>query len=437
MRSSAGFFSLRLAGRLAPVTRSPLRSAELPDLLDRDVHVVAARQVAVDPQEAVALVAQVEQALDLDGLAGERLVGPVGPLAPLRAVAAIAAVTAPAASATAARSRRRSAARCPSAPRRLAWSACGLVGRVGGAGRPLRREWCARRGRSAESSAPVPAPPPARSSSLGASPVEASPVGASPVGASPAALGRRRGRSSSAAVGIGRRLRSPGAAATGPDAALGLAGASFGPPVSALGRTRVPAVGDRSRLVGGRARPRPPEVTPASSRMRLTMSAFLARDGGLLPRAVAMVMSSSRSLRSSADRSSCWVPRSCGGPRGGEGVTGGSRRRPGGRRGEGPRTAGCRGHGSRRQRSRRERAGRSGEPSPGDRSGPQEPPRRSTAGHRRWRCTAGRQPTRRRPAERTDVARESSIRPTVTRRRRADRTTRISGNQLEEVARSP
>ncbi len=45
---------------------------ELARLLHRHVHVVAAREVAVDAQEAVALVAQVEQTRDLDGLADPR-----------------------------------------------------------------------------------------------------------------------------------------------------------------------------------------------------------------------------------------------------------------------------------------------------------------------------------------------------------------------------
>src|SRR5690606_6691411 len=47
--------------------------AELPDLLHRHVDVVLGGQVAVHPQEAVALLAQVEEALDLGGLAGELL----------------------------------------------------------------------------------------------------------------------------------------------------------------------------------------------------------------------------------------------------------------------------------------------------------------------------------------------------------------------------
>ena len=46
MRSMAGFFSLRPAGRAAPVTLVALAQRELADLLDRDVDVVLARQVA-------------------------------------------------------------------------------------------------------------------------------------------------------------------------------------------------------------------------------------------------------------------------------------------------------------------------------------------------------------------------------------------------------
>ena len=60
--SSAGFFSLRPAGRLVPGDVVALAQAVLAGLLDRDVDVVAARQVALDAQEAVALVAQVEVA---------------------------------------------------------------------------------------------------------------------------------------------------------------------------------------------------------------------------------------------------------------------------------------------------------------------------------------------------------------------------------------
>ena len=62
MRSSAGFFSWRPAGRLAPVEVVALAQPELPALLDRHVDVVAAGQEALDPQEAVALVAEVEHA---------------------------------------------------------------------------------------------------------------------------------------------------------------------------------------------------------------------------------------------------------------------------------------------------------------------------------------------------------------------------------------
>src|SRR5690606_35636536 len=56
--------------------------AELADLLGRHVDVVLRRQEPLHPQEAVALVAQVEVALDLDRLTGELLTGPVVLLAP-------------------------------------------------------------------------------------------------------------------------------------------------------------------------------------------------------------------------------------------------------------------------------------------------------------------------------------------------------------------
>jgi hypothetical protein len=55
--------------------------AELADLLDRDVDVVLGRQRPVDPEEAVALLAQVEEALDGDGLAGEVVAALVAVLA--------------------------------------------------------------------------------------------------------------------------------------------------------------------------------------------------------------------------------------------------------------------------------------------------------------------------------------------------------------------
>ena len=66
--------ALVAAGRAAGAREVvALAEAELPRLLDRDVHVVAARQVAVDAKEPVALVAQVEQSGDLDRLADPRL----------------------------------------------------------------------------------------------------------------------------------------------------------------------------------------------------------------------------------------------------------------------------------------------------------------------------------------------------------------------------
>src|SRR5690606_11102146 len=53
------------AGTLEEVA---LAQTELAGLLDRHVDVVAAGQEALDPQEPVALVAQVQEAGDLDGL---------------------------------------------------------------------------------------------------------------------------------------------------------------------------------------------------------------------------------------------------------------------------------------------------------------------------------------------------------------------------------
>src|SRR4051812_38697936 len=93
MRSSARVFSLRLVEgllgiALVPLVDAPqgrvlfvavggaagrgdvvaLAQAELPHLLHRDVDVVLAREVALRAQEAVALVAQVEETGALDGL---------------------------------------------------------------------------------------------------------------------------------------------------------------------------------------------------------------------------------------------------------------------------------------------------------------------------------------------------------------------------------
>ena len=85
------------AGRSAgPGDEVTAAEGELPGLLDRHVDVVATREVPLHPDEAVSLVAEVEDALDLDGVAGERLVGPVGaaPLAPLAPIAAPTAATA-------------------------------------------------------------------------------------------------------------------------------------------------------------------------------------------------------------------------------------------------------------------------------------------------------------------------------------------------------
>ena len=84
---------MRPAGRLAPVMWSPLRRPNWRRLLYRHVHVVTAREVAADAQEAVALVAQVEQPGDLDGLADERLLLAALPLALAVAALTISALT--------------------------------------------------------------------------------------------------------------------------------------------------------------------------------------------------------------------------------------------------------------------------------------------------------------------------------------------------------
>ena len=65
-----------------------LAQTEPTHLLHRHVHVVTAREVAADAQEPVALVAQVEQPVDLDGLTEERLL-----LAALPVALAVTALT--------------------------------------------------------------------------------------------------------------------------------------------------------------------------------------------------------------------------------------------------------------------------------------------------------------------------------------------------------
>ncbi len=90
MRMSAGYFSLGPAGRHAPSIASPLPEGEAPGLAHRDVDVLRARQVAARAQEAVALLAQVEQALDRHELTlpGDlRAALDLAPLAPLAAAA--------------------------------------------------------------------------------------------------------------------------------------------------------------------------------------------------------------------------------------------------------------------------------------------------------------------------------------------------------------
>ena len=68
--SSAGFFSLRPAGRLVPVMWSPLRRPYWRASLTGMYESSLARQVALDAQEAVALVAHVEVAGHLHRLVG-------------------------------------------------------------------------------------------------------------------------------------------------------------------------------------------------------------------------------------------------------------------------------------------------------------------------------------------------------------------------------
>ena len=256
MRSSAGFFSPRLAGRLAPVEPVATTQAELAGLLDRDVDVVAAGQQTVDPQEAVALVAQVQDAGDLDQLALPRLVG-LATLVGAVAVATTATTTTTAALALGGLVAPGLLATCVVlATRRLGrgggrrsvppavasaggrCGACSVSTSVASRCRHRRgrhRRWC-RRGRSGTSASP------AAGGSLGIGPALAS----------------------GGSLGIGCRRR--------------------------LGRARSVAAGGR-------------RVTPASSRIIVMMSAFLAREPGLPPRAWAIVASSARSLRSRPSRS--------------------------------------------------------------------------------------------------------------------------------------
>ena len=227
----------RAAGALEVVA---LAQPELAGLLHRHVHVVARRQEAADAQEAVALVAQVEVALDVDRLAGE-LLG--------RAALGLAAGRprgpgcGRGAGGGGCRPRRRPGRR-PGSAAPPPWPLASLLAVAATAARPRPRRVPRRRPRRRRRRWSLrPPPPPTR------------PAAPRRPGALRARLARRRGRR-------GRRRGSGAGSAAGPS---------------------------------------PP--TPASSSTRSTMSAFLARAGGLPPRALAMVTSSSRSLRSRAERS--------------------------------------------------------------------------------------------------------------------------------------
>ena len=87
----------RAAGALQEVTPA---QAQLAGLLDRDVDVVLAGQVTLDPQEAVALVTEVQEPGDVDRLALEGL---VGLLLEVLALLAVAVATPAATAATVAR----------------------------------------------------------------------------------------------------------------------------------------------------------------------------------------------------------------------------------------------------------------------------------------------------------------------------------------------
>ena len=255
MRSSAGFFSLRPAGRLAPVRWSPLRRPNCRTCFTETYTSSFDGEVAVHPEEAVALVAQVEPALDVDGLAVERL--GAWPAVAALALALLAALAAgpgpgrrPAASRSRLRSRpRRRRRRLPGSP---SSSRCWLLA--------LLR----------------------------------------------AALARRLRRGPTSSSQSARRLL-VGRLVPGGQPHLGLGQRRAGVAVG------VGPVGRRRRGAGGlRSAParRSAAGTPASCRIWSTRSAFLAREVALPPMASTMAASSARSFCSSFERSSACSMRS-------------------------------------------------------------------------------------------------------------------------------
>src|SRR5690606_32490288 len=155
--------------------------------------------------------------------------------------------------------------------------------------------------------------PPARSPSPAAAPPPAAAAGSGAPASPPSSSSHSDGGSSSGpAAGAAED-----AAASSP-AGSGRSTPAFGPRASSSPPSPPPwAAGSPaacSPRPAGRRDPvrddedRPPDASPAgstpvSSRMSWMISALRARDGGLAPRAWAIVTSSSRSLRSRADRS--------------------------------------------------------------------------------------------------------------------------------------
>ena len=299
MRSSAGFFSLRAGDAGQPGDVVALAQPVLAGLLHRHVDVVAARQVAVDPQEAVALVAEVEVAGHLDGLADvlgpdtrrasgvARLtaVSPGGraPWGPSSSAAALApAPAAPAAAALAVLRRRSSAAvaarRCPR--RRLT--------------RP-RRPRC-----STSASA---------SASTSASMVVGSRSAERARRVGPRSRPTSAGRSPRSGSGVGRARRCRSGAARSPSSASGSPArradpAPSGPPAGAVARAAVPLPLRRPE----------PSAGPGPGLLEDVVDdvALLGPGRGLQRRGrTAMASSCSRSLPSSTERSEPrWTPRS-------------------------------------------------------------------------------------------------------------------------------
>src|SRR5579875_748717 len=313
----------RRAGRTFYVVA--LAEGEAANLADGDVHVLGPGQEAGGAQEPVALVSQVEKTFDLQRLSAELRFGtglalqlPFAALAPVppppAAVAAVAGLAVEAAGpfwrlggvvvgAVGGRAgcvlvarrrpprRRGPAAGALGAARGAAGATPARAGAVGpavsrGGGLWARHPLPSRWGRLARCALPAAGAPPATGSpGAGARPravtgprrpPPAPPAGALTAGAPPA----------------GSPTGAPPPAGT---AELPLAPTSAGSPVVAL----------RARVRRGRSAASGAGSTPVACRIWLIRSAFLALVVGLVPRASAIAKSSSRSLASRTERSSC------------------------------------------------------------------------------------------------------------------------------------